>query len=80
MARRCAIDSWPTRSTASCSAPRDRSARPTRLGFWDALSVAVAARSGARRVVSEDLNAGQSIAGITIHNPFKKHVQAKPRR
>lgn len=42
-----------------------------RLGFWDALIVAVAARAGARRVVSEDLNNGQSIAGMSIHNPFE---------
>jgi predicted nucleic acid-binding protein len=41
-----------------------------RIGFWDALIVAVALRSGARRVLSEDLNAGQRIAGLTIHNPF----------
>jgi predicted nucleic acid-binding protein len=41
-----------------------------RIGFWDALIVAVAIRSGARRVLSEDLNAGQTIAGLTIHNPF----------
>jgi predicted nucleic acid-binding protein len=40
------------------------------IGFWDALIVAVAARSGARRVLSEDLNSGQVIAGVTIHNPF----------
>lgn len=41
-----------------------------RIGFWDALILAVAARSGARRVLSEDLNAGQSIAGVAIENPF----------
>ena len=52
----------------------------TRIGFWDASIVAVAVRSGARRVVSEDLNAGQSIAGITIHNPFEDRPRAKPRR
>lgn len=51
-----------------------------RIGFWDALIVAVAARAGARRVVSEDLNNGQSIAGISIHNPFKAKAQPKPRR
>lgn len=28
------------------------------ISFWDALIVAVAARSGARRVLSEDLNSG----------------------
>ena len=42
-----------------------------RLSFWDALIVAVATRSGALRIVSEDLNAGQSIAGVTIENPFR---------
>jgi predicted nucleic acid-binding protein len=41
-----------------------------RIGFWDALILAVAVRSGARRVLSEDLNSGQAIAGLTIHNPF----------
>jgi predicted nucleic acid-binding protein len=41
-----------------------------RIGFWDALILAVALRSGARRVLSEDLNSGQAIAGLTIHNPF----------
>jgi predicted nucleic acid-binding protein len=41
-----------------------------RIGFWDALILAVAVRSGARRVLSEDLNAGQAIAGLTIDNPF----------
>lgn len=40
------------------------------IGFWDALIIAVAARSGATRMVSEDLNAGQSIGGVRIENPF----------
>lgn len=40
------------------------------IGFWDALIVAVAMRSGARRVLSEDLSPGQVIAGVTIQNPF----------
>ncbi|MBP7775526.1 MAG: PIN domain-containing protein [Acidobacteria bacterium] len=51
-----------------------------RIRFWDALIIAVATRSGARRIVSEDLNAGQSIAGLTSHNPFKAGTQAKSRR
>jgi predicted nucleic acid-binding protein len=55
--------------------PRDVSAAfqiedRARIGFWDALILAVAVRSGARRVLSEDLNSGQAIAGLTIHNPF----------
>jgi predicted nucleic acid-binding protein len=40
------------------------------LGFWDALIIAVAVRSGAQRVLSDDLNAGQSINGVAIENPF----------
>jgi predicted nucleic acid-binding protein len=41
-----------------------------RIGFWDALIVACALKSGAGRIVSEDLNAGQRISGIRIENPF----------
>ncbi len=41
-----------------------------RIGFWDALIVASALKSAASRIVSEDLNAGQMIAGIHIENPF----------
>ena len=40
------------------------------LGFWDALIVAAAARSGATRLLSEDLNPGQVISGVTVVNPF----------
>lgn len=42
----------------------------SRIGFWDALIVASALRGGATRILSEDLNAGQTIAGIHIQNPF----------
>jgi predicted nucleic acid-binding protein len=41
-----------------------------RIGFWDALIVAVAQRSGATLLLSEDLNPGQKIAGLTVTNPF----------
>jgi hypothetical protein len=42
----------------------------SRIGFWDALIVAAAANSGATRLLSEDLNPGQKIAGLRIENPF----------
>src|ERR1700756_823051 len=42
----------------------------SRIGFWDALIVASAAKSGTVRILSEDLNAQQIIAGIRIENPF----------
>lgn len=40
------------------------------IGFWDALIVASAVKSGADRILSEDLNAGQTISGVLIENPF----------
>jgi predicted nucleic acid-binding protein len=42
----------------------------SRIGFWDALIVSSAVKSGATRILSEDLNAGQRISGIVIENPF----------
>jgi predicted nucleic acid-binding protein len=42
----------------------------SRIGFWDALIVSSAAKCGATRILSEDLKAGQRIAGILIQNPF----------
>lgn len=41
-----------------------------KIGFWDALIVAAAKRCGVTRILSEDLNPGQTIAGILIENPF----------
>ena len=48
----------------------------SRIGFWDALIVASAAKSGATRIVSEDLNAQQMIASIRIENPFAQSSRA----
>lgn len=41
-----------------------------RINFWDAMIIASAIKSGATRILSEDLNPGQIIAGIQIENPF----------
>ena len=41
-----------------------------RIGFWDALIVAAAVKAGADRILSEDLNPGQTISGVRIENPF----------
>lgn len=41
-----------------------------RINFWDALIVASAAKAGTVRILSENLNARQAIAGIRIENPF----------
>jgi len=44
----------------------------SRIGFWDALIVASALRRGATRILSEDLNSGQMIAGVRIEDPFRR--------
>ena len=42
----------------------------SQIGFWDALIIASAAKSGATRLISEDLNSGQTVMGVAIENPF----------
>jgi predicted nucleic acid-binding protein len=41
------------------------------FSFWDALVVVAAARSGATRLYSEDMQHGRVILGVEIVNPFK---------
>ena len=40
------------------------------LHFWDCMIVAAAERAGCERLLSEDLNTGQSYFGVTVANPF----------
>ena len=40
------------------------------LSFWDAMIVASAEEAGASQIYTEDLNAGQSLAGILVVNPL----------
>jgi predicted nucleic acid-binding protein len=42
------------------------------LSFWDALIVAAALKGGASRILTEDMNDGQSISGVLIENPFAR--------
>jgi predicted nucleic acid-binding protein len=70
---RLVVDSyaiWCVGTTAADIASAFRIEDESGIGFWDALIVSCAAKSGATRVLSEDLNAGQRIAGILIVNPF----------
>ena len=43
------------------------------LSFWDALVLAAAAAAGCSTVYSEDLNAGQTILGVKVQNPFSRN-------
>jgi predicted nucleic acid-binding protein len=40
------------------------------ISFWDALIIAAARKAGADRILSEDLNSGQTMFGVRIENPF----------
>lgn len=42
-----------------------------RLSFWDALIVVSALRSGARELLTEDLQDGQDLDGLVVVNPFR---------
>jgi predicted nucleic acid-binding protein len=62
---------WCVESTA----PEDilaasRIEEEAKISFWDALIIALAAKTGAEQVLSEDLNPDQVIAGVTVSNPF----------
>jgi predicted nucleic acid-binding protein len=41
------------------------------LSFWDALIIEAALSGGATILCSEDMQDGQRIDGLTLHNPFK---------
>lgn len=40
------------------------------INYWDALIVTAAERSRCRRILSEDLQSGQSYCGVIVENPF----------
>ena len=46
-------------------------AQRTNIGIYDACIVAAAELSGCNVVYTEDLNHGQRIGGVLIHNPFR---------
>jgi predicted nucleic acid-binding protein len=39
--------------------------------FWDSMIIEAAIKGGAEVLMSEDLQHGQVISGVTITNPFK---------
>jgi predicted nucleic acid-binding protein len=42
------------------------------LSFWDALILVAASAAGCSTVYTEDLNAGQTVLGLKLQNPFKQ--------
>ena len=63
---------WCVETTPTEIATAFRIEDESKIGFWDALIVASAAKAGAVRILSENLNARQVIAGIPIENPFTR--------
>lgn len=43
----------------------------TKPSFWDSLILSAAVSAGCSVLYSEDLNDGQTVRGVTIHNPFE---------
>jgi predicted nucleic acid-binding protein len=46
--------------------------RAHRLAFWDAMLWASAQRAGVRHLITEDLQDGFALQGVTFINPFKR--------
>ena len=61
---------WCIDTTAAEVATAFRIEDEARISFWDALICASALKAGAEVILSEDMNAGQKVAGIRIKNPF----------
>jgi predicted nucleic acid-binding protein len=70
-----AYSEWCVETGTEAVAAAFRIEDEARIGFWDALIVAAAASCGADRILSEDLNSGQTIRGIRVENPFKQSVR-----
>ena len=78
-AARAVVDSyavWCVETTPAQISAAFRIEDEARIGFWDALIVAAALKTGADRVLSEDLNGGQTISGVRIENPFARQPLA----
>jgi predicted nucleic acid-binding protein len=48
--------------------------RTAQISYWDGLVVAAASRAGCERLLTEDLNDGQTIGSVCIENPFRDVV------
>lgn len=67
-----AYSGWCIETTPAEIAAAFRIEEAARISFWDALIVASAVKAGSIRILSEDMNALQIIAGIRVENPFRR--------
>jgi predicted nucleic acid-binding protein len=71
------IDAWRAVLPVQAADDSDLSAaldavRAHRLAFWDAMLWACARRVGVRHLLTEDLQDGFALQGVTFVNPFKR--------
>jgi predicted nucleic acid-binding protein len=71
------IDAWRAILPVQAAADDDLTAaldavKMHRLGFWDAMLWASAQRAGVRHFLTEDLQDGFVLRGVTFVNPFKR--------
>ena len=71
------IDAWRAILPVQAAADDDLTAaldavKMHRLGFWDAMLWASAQRAGVRHLLTEDLQDGFVLRGVTFVNPFKR--------
>jgi len=71
------IDAWRAVLPVQAADDGDLSAaleavRAHRLAFWDAMLWASAQRAGVRHLLTEDLQDGFALQGVTFINPFKR--------
>ena len=50
--------------------------RTHHISYWDSLIIAAAERAECKRILSEDLNDGQTYHGILVHNPFSRLIES----
>jgi predicted nucleic acid-binding protein len=67
-----AYASWSSEITLDEISAAFRIEDESHLGFWDSLIIASAAKGGAIRLLSEDMNPGQTVSGVRIEDPFVK--------
>ena len=66
-----ALGRWPLHAPgADDVAGAAEFARSEQLSFWDAMIIRSAVALGCQTLWSEDLDAGQRIARVTVRNPF----------
>ena len=74
---RTTIDAWRAVLPVQAAEDSDLAAaldavKMHRLGFWDAMLWASAQRAGVRHLLTEDLQDGFVLQGVTFVNPFKR--------